>query len=210
MICFVPSFCLPSPANHKLINLGSAAKSCRTADDSLQQRGRGCKLSFTSNSTSHPIFPLAFLQQFPAKVPNLSHKLYAAQRARVHLTDESEHYPYLRGSRLAMNSRSANQKARLVATRAMQHGFPRYSTQTNSAPQPNRNFNENNPRIASTNTGPHWSHGTEKHYGRYSYKSVLKHGAFDSVRSLWFLWYLFCTCLWCSKCSLNFVSQFNC
>lgn len=64
-----------------------------------------------------------------------------------------------------MNSRSANQKGRLVATRAMQHGFPRYSTQTNRAPQPPE---------TSMKTIPALQAQTRAHIGLTGQKSIME------------------------------------
>lgn len=162
----MPSFCLLPPENHKLINLESAAKNFRTADDSLQQLGRGGKLSFTSNRSSHRIFPLAFLQQFPAKIPNISCKLYTTYHSRhVHTLLVKVNIIPVCGGESWWWIPGLLSKTLTCSYTTAQHGFPRHSTQT--APPPNRNPNKSNLRIASTNSEPRLSHGTEKRYGRY-------------------------------------------
>lgn len=130
----MPNFCLLPPENHKLINLESAAKNFRTADDSLQQLGRGGKLSFTSNRSSHRIFPLAFLQQFPAKIPNISCKLYTTYHSRHVLTllVKVNIIPVCGGESWWWIPGLLSKTLTCSYTTA-QHGFPRHSTQTNSS-----------------------------------------------------------------------------
>lgn len=159
----MPSFCLPPPENHKLINLESAGKNFRTADDSLQQLGCGGKVSFTSNRSSHRIFPPAFLQQFPPKIPNISCKLYTTYHSRHALTllEKVNIIPVCGGESWWWIPELLS-KTLTCSYMTAQHGFPRHSTQT--APPPNRNLNKSNLRITSTNSEPHSSHGTEKRY----------------------------------------------